>query len=53
MTNHNLFRLIEDIIDEGINPALSAHKGFVILAAVEDGTPIKVILEFHGGCSGS
>jgi Fe-S cluster biogenesis protein NfuA len=43
---------IESLIDEGVNPALSAHQGFVMLAGTEKGTPNKVVLEFHGGCAG-
>ena len=52
MNKTPLFNQIEDIIEEGVNPALAAHNGFVILAGVEEVETIKVILEFHGGCAG-
>jgi len=46
------FSKIESIIEDDINGILSSHQGFVVLAGVEDGPPIQVILEFHGQCVG-
>ena len=48
----SLYNRIDAMIDEEINPGLSVHRGFVILAGVEIGTPTRFILEFHGGGAG-
>ena len=42
-------KIISQLIEEQINPALAAHNGFVVLHNVEDN---KVFLEMGGGCQG-
>lgn len=47
-----LFDKVSRIIDEGVNPQLKNHNGFVVLAAVEvEDDKIRVVLEFLGACS--
>lgn len=41
--------IIKQLIEEQINPALSAHGGYVVLHSVEDN---QVYLEMGGGCQG-
>ncbi|MCP3914599.1 MAG: iron-sulfur cluster assembly accessory protein [bacterium] len=42
-------RRVQEVIDEGINPAVAAHGGSVTLVDVRDHA---VYLEFGGGCQG-
>ena len=42
-------QIIQKLIEEQINPALSSHGGYVVLHSVEEGT---VFLEMGGGCQG-
>lgn len=46
------YKKVEELLDQGVNPAIAAHNGFVVLAGVDHSSPTKIILEFHGGCAG-